>query len=222
MLEAGDIESAKEKFNRILEFVPDTAAALFYLGEIAFNNKDYEKAVQLFNQALESDGILAGPRYRLAEYALMQSDNKQARAYLVSEVELAPEDTEILTSLGSMFLKIGELDLATHCLLKAVENDSSAGDSYYYLGLASIAREEFGEAAKYFRHTLDIKPDYVAALRDSAAVYLGMGRAADACERIEKALSLAGDDPELKSFKRKIRQVQAIERIEKLLCRTKG
>ena len=34
LLEVGDIESAKEKFNRILELQPDFALALFYLGEI--------------------------------------------------------------------------------------------------------------------------------------------------------------------------------------------
>ena len=58
LLEVGDIESAKEKFNRILELVPDFAAALFYLGEIAFSNADYE--------ALQKDNMLTGPQYRLA------------------------------------------------------------------------------------------------------------------------------------------------------------
>ncbi len=82
LLETGDIESAKEKFNRILEINPDFAPALFYLGEIAFNIQDYERAVELYNQALEKDRTLQGPCYRLAQHALMKGRKIETGAYL--------------------------------------------------------------------------------------------------------------------------------------------
>ena len=68
---------------------PDYPQALFYLGEIAFANSDYTKAVELFKQALEKDSMLPGPSYRLGQYALMTGDTKLARNYLVTEMELA-------------------------------------------------------------------------------------------------------------------------------------
>jgi tetratricopeptide (TPR) repeat protein len=123
LLEVGDIESAKEKFNRILELQPDFALALFYLGEIAFDNCDYERAVPLFNQALRQDDTFTGPRYRLAQYALMRGLWKEAANYLVSELKLDPEDVDTLVSMGSMFLTVGELDYATHCMLRAIDID---------------------------------------------------------------------------------------------------
>ncbi len=221
LLEAGDIESAKEKFNRILELTPDSAVALFYLGEIAFNSTDYERAVQLFNQAQQKDNTLTGPRYRLAQYGLMRGKKDEAGSYLVSELRASPEDADTWVSMGSMFLVIGDLDYATHCLLRAVDIDSANADGYYYLALVSAIKGRFEDAAEFFAHTLDIRPQDVWALRDSALVYLTMSRLDEAAKRTKKALALAGDDPQLKALNRRVRLLQAAEQIRDFLCRFK-
>jgi tetratricopeptide (TPR) repeat protein len=217
LLEVGDVESAKEKFNRILELKPGFAAALFYLGEIAFNIADYGRALNLFNEALQKDNKLTGPQYRLAEYALMRGQREEARGHLVSEVKLAPEDTDILVSMGSMFLGVGDMDYATHCLLKVIDIDCANADAYYYLGLVSAIKGRFEDAVEFFGHALDIRPRDVRALRDSAVVCLGMGRLADAAERIKKALVLAGEDSQLRILDRRIRMVQTTGRIADFL-----
>jgi tetratricopeptide (TPR) repeat protein len=219
LLEVGDIESAKEKFDRILELVPDFAAASFYLGEIAFKNNDYERALQLFNQALQKNEMLTGPRYRLAQYALMKGYKNVGRAYLVSELQASPEDSGTLVSMGSMFLIIGDLNHATHCLLKAVDFDYTNADAYYYLGLVSAIKGRYKDSVEFFGHTLDFKPEHVSALRDSAVVYMAMGKLSDAAERIKKAADLAGDDSQIRSIGCNIRRAQAIEQIKDFLWR---
>jgi tetratricopeptide (TPR) repeat protein len=219
LLELGDTESAKEKFNRILELTPDFPTALRHLGEIAFDCGDYEEAVELFNQAIQQDGKLRGPRYRLAQYALIQGQEIKLKAYLIAELKLNPEDAGTLVSMGSMFLTIGETDLATHCLLRALDIDCTNPDAHYYLGLISIEKGRFSDAAEFFRHTLDLNSGHVGALRDSAYVYLMMGRLPIAAERITKASSLSSDDPQIRSLQRSIRIAQAIEHIMALLSR---
>lgn len=208
LLEMGDIESAKEKFNRILELAPDSGAASFYLGEIAFNNRDNERAAQLLNQSLQNDNTLTGPRYRLAQYALMSGEKTKVRDHLVSELKLAPEDADILVSMGSMFLTIDEPDYAAHCLLRAVDVDCGNADAYYYLGLVSAIKGRLEDAAEFFGHALDIRPEDVCALRDSAVVYLAMGKSANATEKIKKARALAGDDSRLRALENKVRLIQ--------------
>ena len=213
LLEAGDIESAKEKFNRILELKPDSGAALFYLGEIAFNSADYERAIQLFNQALQKDNTLTGPRYRLAQYSLIKGQKQKGRDYLLAELKLGPEDSDTLVSMGSMFLTISEPDYATHCFLRAVDIDCANADGYYYLGLVSIINGQLDDAVEFFSHTLDLRPEDVRALRDSAVIYLAMGRLAKAAERVKKARSLAGDDSQLRALDSRIWLVKVIKRI---------
>ena len=176
----------------------------------------------------------------------MLSEHKnEAKAYLVSEVELAGENADVLVSMGSMFLVIGELDLATHCLLKAVDIGSvtantikgfrdemkldkdcefqaeacTNADAYYYLGLVSAARGRFEDALQFLAHTLDIRTNDICALRDCAIIYLTMDKLADAAETIDKALGLAGNDPQLKALRRRVWLLQRIEQIDDFLGR---
>ena len=67
-----------------------------YLGEIAFHLREHEKAKRLFNEALEKNSRLTGPRYRLPQCCFAEGREKQAKSYLASERELAPEDAEAL------------------------------------------------------------------------------------------------------------------------------
>ncbi|MEA3226629.1 MAG: tetratricopeptide repeat protein, partial [Planctomycetota bacterium] len=220
LLECGDVESAKEKFNRTLELDPDFAAALFYLGEIAFNGGDHEQAAELYNQALVKDKNLQGPCYRLAQNALMKGRKAEAGDYLVSEMKLALEDAGALVSMGSMFLEIGDLSYATHCLLRAVEIDWSSADAYYYLGVISALKEEFEDAAELFAHSLDIRNEHVPTLRDSAFVCLKMDNLKEATRRIKKARALGARDPQLKELARKVTLARMKQRTMNLLGRS--
>jgi tetratricopeptide (TPR) repeat protein len=220
LLACGDIESAKEKFNRILEMDPDFAAALFYLGEIAFNAGDCDRAAELYNQALQKDRTLQGPCFRLARNALMKDRREEAGDYLVSEMKLALEDAGALVSMGSMFLKIGDVSCATHCLLRAVEMDCASADAYYYLGLISALKEDFEDAAELFSHALDIRDDHVPTLRDSAHVCLEMGKLDEAAKRIKKARALDPRDPQLKELVHRVTLTRMKQRAKDFLRRS--
>jgi Flp pilus assembly protein TadD len=143
----------------------------------------------------------------------MRGEKTEAHNYLVSEVELAPEDADILVSMGSMLSIIGDFDLSTHCLLRAIDLDETNADAYYYLGLVSAKKGRLEDAVEFFCHTLDIRPNDVGALRDSAVVYLAMGRLADAAKRIKEARSLSDDDSQLRTLDRRVRHFQTTERI---------
>ncbi len=154
LLEDGEIESAKEKFNRILELKSDFAPALFYLGEIAFSNSDYEQAAELYSQAIQKDKKLAGPCYRLAQLALMKEQKQKVKIYLLSELGLGPEDADALVSMASMSLAIGDLELSTHCLLRAVDIDRANADAHYYLGVVTANRGWLEEAVEFLTQAL--------------------------------------------------------------------
>lgn len=213
LLEAGDIESAKEKFNRILELKPDSACALLYLGEIALSNNNTPKAVELFNQTLHTDTTLIGPRYRLAQCALESGQSRRARAYLLAELKHAPDDPDILMSMGAMFLRLEDVTRAIQCLLRVVDIDSTCTEAYYYLGLASAMDGRFEDASEFFAHALDISPNHICALRDSALVQLAMGKTTAAREQITKARLLAPEDAALRSIDRRVKLAHLAGRV---------
>ncbi len=216
LLEAGEIESAKEKFHRILEFDPDSAFATFYLGEIAFYGGDVNEAVRFYCEALEKgakSGGITGPSYRLAQCSLLRGRQREAKSYLLSEMKLGPEDPLALVSMGSMFLVMEEIEHATHCLLRAVDMDWASGEGYYYLGVASAMRGDLDDAAEFFSHAVQVNAGHVDALRDSASLYLTMGRWTEASERIGRALALR-PNREMRKLALKIRRAQRRNRMK--------
>ncbi len=226
LLERGDIESAKEKFHRALELKPDTAMALFYMGDVALDAGDKASAVKYFTQALERDAMLAGPRYRLGQYALERGDIEKAKTFLTSEIKLASDDADVLVSMASMFLMIAEktegedkddtLDYAANCLLRALDIDSSDADAHYYLGLANAIKGRLDDAIEFFTCAMEINPQHILAIRDSAVVYLALNRLADATETIERGTLIMGDHPQLKDIRRKVRRSQITKQLADL------
>jgi len=208
LLNNGKIEQAREKFNRILEQDPEFAPAFLYLGEIALDSEDIPNAINLFHQALQMDNSLQGPRHHLTQFAVHDGHYEKARVYLLAEMELAPEDTNVLVSIASMFLAMGDAEFAANCLLKAIDADSSNDSAYYYLGMANALNGELEEAAEFFAHALDINSDNLLTLKDYAVVCLALERIEDAEQTIQKALAIDPNNKKLKTIESKIKAAQ--------------
>jgi tetratricopeptide (TPR) repeat protein len=213
LLEAGQIESAKEKFNRILELNPDSAEAHFYLGEIALNNNEIDKAEELFNKTLQFDDTLLGPRFRLGQCALRKGRFDKAQSYLVSEMCMGPENPDVLVAMASTFLQMNQIDQASQCLLHSTDSDFTNAAAHYYLGLCCALRGRYEDAAEFFLHTLDLDETNRDAARDLAAAYYSMGRFDDAAQTIKEYRLSDSDSSFIKHLKLKIRLLRFIKRL---------
>jgi tetratricopeptide (TPR) repeat protein len=219
LLEADDLDGAKEKCNRILELTPDFGPALFYLGEIALDQGDPGRAAGLFEEALKKDPTLAGPHYRLAQCALAAQQHEQVKGHLSAELDREIEDTNTLISMASMFLTIGDSDHATQCLLRAVGLDVRSADAYHYLGVSAANKGQLVDAERFLAHALQLNPNHVAALRDSAYTYLAGGQVEKAAERIAAARALLAKDCELRMLDYSTRLILLAGRLGRLLRR---
>jgi Flp pilus assembly protein TadD len=205
LLALGDVDAAKEKFNRILELDPDFAVAAFYLGEIALSRHDEAKAICLFNEALKHNSRLAGPRYRLAQLALAAGDSDTARRHLRDECDLDPEDPEALLSMGSMFLQLEELDYASNCLLKVVDQDRTNAEAFGRLGISLAKRGEFDGALQFLSHAAKLTGSDADLAANIAYLYFRTGRLTLAAEAIATACTLSGDDRDIVRLSRRIK-----------------
>jgi tetratricopeptide (TPR) repeat protein len=213
LLERGDVEPAKEKFNRVLEFDPEYAPALFYLGELAYDRGDVTQAVALFEEALERDPTLPGPHYRMAQYALSLSRLREARAHLITELDLDVEDADTLVSMGSMLLRAGDPDHAVHCFLRATGYDKRCTEAYYYLGVTTANKGHFEEAVRFFRRALELDDSHPGALRDLSYTYLAAGRLDEAADQIARARVALPDKLDLQILTHGVRLLRLFNRV---------
>jgi tetratricopeptide (TPR) repeat protein len=222
LLQAGDIDSAKEKFNRILELNPDCAPAIFYLGEIAYNCpaetrpaagrhrgelsrrgwKDLKKAIALYKQAIEKDGSLPGPRYRLALCCWSAGQVEKAKAYLATELQLSPDNPDVLLSMATIFIKLDDPDSASNCLLKAIDLKASCPDAYYYLGCINILKARPETAAELLQKAVELNPRHSSALKELAHLFLVSGSFTAALEKINQLRQICPNDAQLKKLEK--------------------
>jgi len=220
LLESGEVESAKEKFNRVLELSGGYGPALHYLGEIAFSAGDYEGSRKFFLEALEEDANLAGPRYRLSQFALNEGQRNEAIELLVCELSLVGEDVEVLISMGSMFLELDSLDHAVHCFVRALDVEPEKPEALGYLGLALAMRGDFGDAADLLGRCVSLKPE-ATVLSNWAGACLLSGKFKQAESKIDAARLLAPNDREVSELQRQIRRAVLSGRVRTFLKKLK-
>jgi tetratricopeptide (TPR) repeat protein len=219
LLELGDVESAREKFHRILEFDADFAPALFYLGEMHFDRGEIDRAVELFQQAMEKDATLPGPHYRLAQQALSSHRTGDARAYLLTELDLDVDDSNTLTSMGSMFLTLGDPDHATQCLLRATGIDKHNADAYHYLGIAAANKGYYEDSTRFFGRAIELNAVHAGALKGAALAHLAAGNTLKAAEQITQARAALPEDSEARAIDYGIRLTRLTDSLGRLLGR---
>ncbi|MBN1795196.1 MAG: tetratricopeptide repeat protein [Sedimentisphaerales bacterium] len=205
LLEMNELDSAKEKFNRILEFEPDNATASFYLGEITLNDGDTEKAIQFYKEAVQKDNNIQGARLRIAQIALAESNYENALYYLGHELQFKPQNPDVLVAMASMYLEMGQIDEAGRCLLMATDLDYAHPYAHYYLGICCAIKERYEDAAEFFLHVLDCDNNNPDALLALAKVYTITGRDEKAAQMIEQIKDACGDSSALKSLRQIIR-----------------
>lgn len=168
LLESGDIESAKEKFNRILEFDPDSSVARFYLGEVYRLRGEGEIAVRYYREAIDADEHLAGPRYRLAEMLFFQGQTGQSLELLQGELKLEVQDVEVLVGMGVMFLQMKDLEGAAQCFLQSLDVQHEEPRAFLGLGMVLAMRGEYTAGRQCMEQALRLDNEDAVTLLNAA------------------------------------------------------
>jgi tetratricopeptide (TPR) repeat protein len=161
---------------------------------------------------------------------MSQGDFPSAKTWLASEIKLAGDDAEVLVSMASMLLVLADeghlefsdaFDYAVNCLLHAIDIDPSDADAHYYLGCANAMDGRDEDAIEFFTHALEINPQHVLAIRDSAIVHLAMRQLNDAADVIDRGFLTVGNHPEFKKIRSKIRRSQIAQQLANLFGKSK-
>jgi len=214
LLDCGEIGPAGEKFNRILELSPDFARAKMYLGEIALRQDDKNKAAELFLDAAELDPSLAGPRYRLAQLSLDADCNDKAHGLLKIEMKFDFEDPDVLNSIGTMFMKLGDFDNAMDCFLRVVDHDPINEKAFYYMGKSLAMQGETEGAFHFFEYAMELGSEDIQLYKDAIRVYCQQGELALAEKTVKAAQKISADDQELEKLDSQVRSAIFLRKIK--------
>jgi tetratricopeptide (TPR) repeat protein len=139
----------------------------------------------------------------LADTMRLRQEGKmdEALAKLHEAVETAPDHPRPRLLEIIALRRLGRLDEALEKANALVDSRPGDSDALYARGTVEMARQDLDAAASDFNRTLVLSPGHVPALDDLAAVRLQQGRVEETRTLIERALSIAPDDPTAQQLK---------------------
>lgn len=152
-----DHKEAEKVTRKALEEHPDDQRLLFQLGAVQESQKKYDAAEATFKKILEKEpdhaSVLNYLGYMLADRGIRL---EEARGYIERALEQDPYNGNYLDSLGWVYFKLDQLDLAEKNLMLAAQiitRDSTIlehlGDLYYKLGDLNKARRYYEQSVQF-------------------------------------------------------------------------
>jgi protein O-GlcNAc transferase len=187
---AGRLEEAKVGYSRILELVPRHDPSLQFLGLIAHQQDDHEKAVTLIEEAIR----IGRPRglyynnYGIALKALERLDD--AEAAFRKALELDADYSGALYNLAMLLFEREDLDEAEQLSRKALERKPEFIDALHGLGNIQAAKGLVVEAERTLRQSLEIDPENTNAYTHLGRIKMQFGRTEEAIELFRTAVRL--------------------------------
>jgi len=173
-LDRSELPEARAALEKIADTPGLTAAANYYLGQIANLERRYEDAVALLEKALATNPDASEVHYPLAQAYRALGKDDLARAHLGRFVAKLPD--------------------AEDPLLDQLQGASKRSLPAFQKGIYSIREGDYETAAERFSEGLAVDPDNVPARVSYArALYLS-GRADEAATQLEKAVQAKPDE----------------------------
>ncbi len=200
-LRGNDRKAATEQLQNVLKQNPGNPQALFFLGVIAHEDKDYDKAVDLFDKTISISPDMEQAYFEMAAVRLAQDKPKDALAVLARARQRLRNSflLEFYTALAHSRLKDYSTALAHFTtaeeLAKKNEPERLNTMFYFQLGATHERNKNLPEAERYFEECLKLDPDFAEALNYLGYMWAERGTNLDRAKgMIEKAVKLEPDN----------------------------
>jgi tetratricopeptide (TPR) repeat protein len=169
----------------------DTAQDYLRLAD-GYQKADFlDKQVEYLRRALEKEPKLAAVvHYTIAQTMLKRGLREEAEKELALAIEADPQNPEYHDQLGGVYferrLNGDRLKKAIAEYQQAIRLDPQESTGFQHLGIALSAAGDYGRAAFYLEHAIDLQPGYGPSYQELGRVYVKMGDKASG----EKTLAL--------------------------------
>ncbi len=144
-------------------FSPFDPEALVEKADEAFEEKDFQRALALLNEANAKDPQNADILFKIA-YILQQSnDNDEALNYYKEALEIDKNNEFIHNSMASIYRANGEFTSAKMHLHASIEIDDENPITYYNFGNLLVEMQHPEEAKEMYKKALEINPEFSEA-----------------------------------------------------------
>ncbi len=125
---------------------PDMALIFYNKGTHAFENKDFEKAVDYLTRALEINPALLQAYLNRGNVYYTLGELEMALNDYASVTEINPQRADIYTNIGNLYLTAEDYDEAIKFYRMSLNRDPDYAPAYYSRSIALFAKKRFSES----------------------------------------------------------------------------
>ena len=174
----------------------EPGAVSFYLGEIAEETHRYDDAIARYREITEGDRVWAA-KLRIAAVMSKQGKTAAARSFLANlEPDGAEQEIQLKQADAQLLQDAKDYKGAYAVLNDALAGDPDSVDLLYDIAMVAEKLDRLDEVESRLKRVIELKPDNAQALNALGYTLVDRTqRAAEGMRLIEKAHTLAPDDP---------------------------
>ncbi len=171
-----------------------TSYELYNKGKSAFDAKNYDDALDYFDQAISSNPNYADAyNYKGLVYD-RKGQSEDAFVNYKKAVELNPNDAIINNNLAITYAVKKEFAFAIKHSKKAIEINPNYANAYNNLGYVHDLKEEKNKALEYFTKSVELDPQNGYGFAAIGRIYADREKYSDAVEWYKKSLEVDPND----------------------------
>jgi tetratricopeptide (TPR) repeat protein len=193
-----DYATAERMFEELRSAGVDAGAVAFYLGQIAEETKRYDEAIARYREVTDGERAWIAT-LRIATVLGKKGDIEGARRYLAS---LKPENRErgieVHQAEAQVLRDAGDYKGAYAVLSSALAAEPNSVELIYDVAMVAEKLDRLDEVESQLTRLIELKPDNPQALNALGYTLVDRTpRTAEGLKLIEKALTLAPEDPSI-------------------------
>ena len=195
LMGVGDKAKAHQELDTILRLSPDNPDARYQVGYLAWQDKDFERAGEVFGDLYKANP--KDVRGLVGMIETMASSNKVAEAIKVMEKTVAetPDRRDFRLVLANMYVRGQRYDDAIHLLEELLKTEPRSADLLIRLAETQRRKGDINVAIDTFRRASQASPTDTRPLLQLGLLMDGTGRRDQAKPIYEQILKIQPDHP---------------------------
>ena len=190
LLSMGSGAKAREELELTGKLYPDNADARYQVGVMAWQDKDYKKAEQVF--AAMSHDNPRDPRglFGITETLAAQNRMNDAIKEMDKAIASEPDRNDLILARANFYVRAQRYDEAIAAFKKMLEKDPNSADLLYRLGETYARKGDINLAAETFRKDVQAAPNNTLPLLKLGLILESTGPAEQAKAIYEQILKI--------------------------------
>jgi len=163
--------SAEYNLKKILEEDANNLKALFLLGSIFLEIKEFDKSKKYLNKVIDIDPNIANANSNLGVVHINLREFDLAKKYILRAIEINPKHLDAYNYLGLIYSELGQFEKGLSSTKKALELNENYFQGYNNLGLIYKKFNFFNDAEANFKRTIEINSNFTQSYYNLMELY---------------------------------------------------